>query len=143
MGEMRIPRVGVGAVILNPQGEILLVLRNRPPESGHWSIPGGKVEWMETLEDTIVREVAEEVGLEVRMERLLCVTNHLVPADQAHWVAPTYQCAVVGGQAVNREPGAIRDLGWFPLDRLPGPLTLTTRAALEALARAAPTPSPE
>lgn len=47
---INIPRLGVGAVILNSRNEILLVLRNRNPEKGTWSIPGGKVDPYEQLE---------------------------------------------------------------------------------------------
>lgn len=47
--------VGVGAIILNENNEILLLLRERPPEAGCWSIPGGKVDLFETIEDSIKR----------------------------------------------------------------------------------------
>ncbi|HZG83069.1 MAG TPA: NUDIX domain-containing protein, partial [Brevibacillus sp.] len=60
-----LPRLGVGAVIKNDQNEILLVLRNRNPEKGTWSIPGGKVDPYENLEDCVIREIKEEVNLEV------------------------------------------------------------------------------
>lgn len=42
------PRVGVGAFIIDENEKLLLILRNTNPERMHWSIPGGKVEWMET-----------------------------------------------------------------------------------------------
>lgn len=128
------PRVGVGAVILDGRGGILLTRRLRAPEAGHFSIPGGKVDFMEKLEDTVVREIWEETGLAVRVAGLLCVTDHILPGEGHHWVAPTYLCEVVGGELVNREPDKLQEMAFYPLDGLPGPLTLTTRAALAALA---------
>jgi ADP-ribose pyrophosphatase YjhB (NUDIX family) len=127
------PRVGCGAVIQRADGAVLLVKRGRQPEQGHWGLPGGKVDWMEKLEDTVVREVQEETGLRVAVERLLCVVDHFEPALQQHWVAPVYLARTLDGdQATLLEPEAILALDWFALDALPAPLT---RSATEGLAR--------
>ena len=61
------PLVAVGAVIWNEKGEIVLIQRAKEPHKGQWSIPGGRVEWGETLHEAIVREIREETGLEVRI----------------------------------------------------------------------------
>ncbi|QDH21899.1 NUDIX domain-containing protein [Saccharibacillus brassicae] len=47
--------VGTGAVIVNEEGRVLLVLRKKDPERHKWSIPGGKVDPFETLERSLVR----------------------------------------------------------------------------------------
>jgi ADP-ribose pyrophosphatase YjhB (NUDIX family) len=91
------------------------------------------VEFGELLTTTVVREVQEESGLEVRIVRLLCVTDHILPAEGAHWVSPAYLCEVVGGRLEHREPEAIPEIGWFGLDELPTPLTMTAQNALAAL----------
>ncbi|ACY20634.1 NUDIX hydrolase [Gordonia bronchialis DSM 43247] len=57
--------VAVGAVIVDDAGRILLVLRKNEPQAGYWSLPGGKVEPGETAVDAVVREVAEETGLQI------------------------------------------------------------------------------
>lgn len=126
------PRVGVGALVRNADGELLLARRGRPPEAGCWGILGGKVEYGETLTATVVREVKEESGFDVRILDLLCVTDHIVPAEQAHWVSPAYLCEVIGGELTLREPEAIPEIGWFAPDQLPEPLTMTAQNALEA-----------
>ncbi|GAA3811163.1 NUDIX domain-containing protein [Deinococcus aetherius] len=129
------PRVGVGVLILNDAGEVLLTLRRRAPEAGCWSIAGGKVEFMETLEETAVREAHEETGLHVELVRLLCVTDHLVPAEGQHWVAPAYLACIVGGQLSNPEPEKTEEVRFFSPGALPGNLTLTAQNALAALRR--------
>ncbi|MBT2767540.1 NUDIX domain-containing protein [Stenotrophomonas sp. ISL-67] len=127
------PRVGCGAVIQRADGAVLLVQRGRPPEQGHWGLPGGKVDWMEKLEDTVVREVQEETGLRVAVERLLCIVDHFEPALEQHWVAPVYLVRTLDDTPATRlEPDAILALAWFLPDALPAPLT---RSATEGLVR--------
>jgi 8-oxo-dGTP diphosphatase len=58
------PEVAVGAVVIEDE-RLLLIKRDRPPGLGKWSVPGGRVEGGETLAEAVVREVAEETGLEV------------------------------------------------------------------------------
>ncbi|MGR5913147.1 NUDIX domain-containing protein [Bacillus cereus] len=91
------PRVGVGAFIIDENEKLLLILRNTNPERMHWSIPGGKVEWMETVEDTVVREIKEETNLDIKLESLLCVTDHIIKEQEVHWVCPTYIATVNDG----------------------------------------------
>ena len=44
------PKVGVGVLLTDSQGRILLTLRKRPPEANHWSSVGGKLDYFEPLE---------------------------------------------------------------------------------------------
>jgi 8-oxo-dGTP diphosphatase len=129
------PRVGVGVLLVDELGRVLLTLRKRPPEAGCWSIVGGKVDFLETLEQCAVRETREEVGLEVRLVRLLCVTDHHLPQEGQHWVSPAYLGQVLAGEARNCEPDKTREVCWFPLGGLPPNLTITARNAIQAYSR--------
>jgi 8-oxo-dGTP diphosphatase len=59
--------LAASAVICDEAGRVLLVLRGRDPQRGRWSVPGGKVEPGETLEQAATREALEETGLQVRI----------------------------------------------------------------------------
>ncbi len=65
----------VGAVVVDRQGRVLLVRRGKPPGKGQWTLPGGRVEPGESLEDAIVRELAEETALAVRVVASLGVVT--------------------------------------------------------------------
>jgi 8-oxo-dGTP diphosphatase len=132
------PRVGVGVLILDHRSRALLTLRNLPPEAGSWSIGGGKLEYLETLHDCAVREALEEVGVTISIEALLCVTDHLLPQANQHWVSPAYLGRVARGHAKNCEPRKTRKVRWFPLDQLPPNLTMTARNAISAYTRQFP-----
>jgi 8-oxo-dGTP diphosphatase len=132
------PRVGVGVLLVDEHGRVLLTLRKLAPEAGCWSIVGGKLEYLETLHDCALREALEEVGLAISIEALLCVTDHLLPQESQHWVSPAYLGRVADGRAKNCEPQKTRAVRWFPLDQLPLNLTMTARNAINAYTRQFP-----
>ena len=131
----KVPRVGVGLLLVDAQGCVLLTLRKRSPEAGCWSIVGGKVDFLENLEQCAVREAREEAGVEVELIRLLCVTDHVLPNEGQHWVAPAYLGRVIGGEPRNCEPDKTQEVKWFALSGLPENLTMTARNAIAAYLR--------
>src|SRR5215471_744357 len=60
-----LPRVGVGVLVVDRERRVLLTLRRRAPEAGCWSLVGGKLDFMERLEECAMREAREEAGVEV------------------------------------------------------------------------------
>lgn len=113
--------VGVGAVIFDSRGRVFLAKRGREArnESGKWEFPGGGVEYGETLEHAIAREVREEYGIEIEVLGLLDVVNHLIPEERQHWVSPTFLCRIASGTPGIREPHKCDQIGWFAIDEIP------------------------
>jgi mutator protein MutT len=98
----RRPVVGVGAVVVQ-DGRVVLIRRGKEPMRGRWLVPGGTVEWGETLEEAVVREVEEETGLVVRPRELLVVLDRIHRTGDAggdishHYVIVDYLCDRVSG----------------------------------------------
>jgi 8-oxo-dGTP diphosphatase len=128
------PRVGVGVLLVDELGRVLLTLRKLPPEADCWSIVGGKVDFLEPLEDCAIREAREEVGVQIVIERLLCVTDHRLPGEGQHWVSPAFLGRIVSGDVRNCEPHKAREVRWFSRAELPPNLTMTARNAVKAYA---------
>ncbi|MGG4606346.1 NUDIX domain-containing protein [Paenalcaligenes sp. Me131] len=120
-----------GAVIIN-NNNILLLKRKKNPESNHWGIPGGKIDWMEKIEDAVTRETLEETGLQLTSLYLLVNVNHFDSERNEHWLAGVYLATSYLGEAHLQEPEKHAELGWFPLDNLPTPLTQATQQAVAA-----------
>lgn len=59
---LRRPVVGLVAVARDPQGRVVLIRRG---DTGQWCLPGGTLEWGETLRSTLPRELMEEAGVEL------------------------------------------------------------------------------
>ncbi len=74
------PTIGVGAVIFNSAGYVLLIKRDKAPRNGFWSIPGGKQEAGETLKTACKREVLEETGLTIGVKNIIAVVERRVEA---------------------------------------------------------------
>jgi 8-oxo-dGTP diphosphatase len=132
------PMVGVGGVVIH-DGRALLVQRGHPPMEGQWSIPGGLLHVGETLEQGLLRELAEETGLEVSVLELIEVFERIFPAPpgedgapadparpQYHYVILDYLCEVRGGTLTVGSDAA--DLVWAREDEL-GQFDLTEAAA--------------
>jgi 8-oxo-dGTP diphosphatase len=112
------PVVGVGAIVFDDAGRVLLVQRGKPPGAGLWSAPGGRLELRETLAQAVAREVREETGLIVEVGTLACVVERM--ADDYHFVLLAYFARVAGGTlAAASDAAAARFVAHEELATLP------------------------
>lgn len=114
------PVVGVGAVIFNDGGEVLLVKRKHEPLALQWSLPGGGLESGETLEAGTAREVLEETGLVVDVGPLVEVFDRILLDEDAnvryHFVLVDYLCRPIGGAL--SAASDVSACAWVPISRL-------------------------
>lgn len=109
------PEVCVGAIAVH-DGHLLLVRRGHGPAAGEWSVPGGRVEPGEVLAEAVVREVAEETGLEALCGPFVGWVERL--EDAFHYVILDFTVTVVG----DIEPTAGDDAAeaaWIPIGDVP------------------------
>lgn len=104
-----------GVVVLD--GEVVLLERDHPPEEGRWVLPGGMVERGETVRTACVREVREELGLEVRPVSFVGLYD--APGrDPRGNVSAAYRCVpTVEGEPEPRSEA--RQVGTFAPGELP------------------------
>lgn len=112
---MKFRAVTVDGLIIK-EGKILLVKRKRQPYKGLWAIPGGYLEFGETCEEAVVREVGEETGLKTKIKDFVGVYSTPSRHPQQA-ISVAYLLEIVGGKVKKGQEAT--DIGWFPLDNLP------------------------
>jgi ADP-ribose pyrophosphatase YjhB (NUDIX family) len=113
------PKVAVGAIVGNEQAELLLIQRG---DSGMWLYPTGWADVGYSAAEVVVKEVAEETGIDVDPVRLVAVFDGLrLGALGLPFYSLVFHCRAVGG-TLRPHPLEARDVGWFKEDRLPEPL---------------------
>ena len=133
--------VGVGAAIFNGEGKLFITLRGKEAKNERrmWEIPGGSVEFGETFEQAIVREMREEVGVEIEVGELLGICNHIIPEEHQHWVSPTYICKIISGTPTILEPQKCDQIGWFSIEEaIQLPLSIVTKYDISLLQKKYP-----
>ena len=123
--------VGAGAIIQDGQGRLFMARRadGARNEHGRWEFPGGAVEFGETLEHALKREIYEEFGIEIQVCRLIDVIDHILPDEGQHWVSPTFLCRMLSGVSAIREPDKCDAIGWFLPGDIPDNLAQATRVS--------------
>jgi 8-oxo-dGTP diphosphatase len=108
------PEVCVGAIALGGD-QLLLIRRGHGPAGGRWSIPGGRVELGETTAEAVVREMAEETGLEVLCDEFVGWVERI--GDDYHYVILDFKVTVLSTDAPTAGDDAA-EVMWVPLDQV-------------------------
>lgn len=114
--QWRKPSVTADGIVVKGH-EVALIRRGKEPFKGSYALPGGFLNYGETLEHCVVREVQEETGLRTEIVGLVGVFSSPDRDPRGHFVTAVYHLKVVGGtmRAGDDAEGA----EWVHLDRLP------------------------
>jgi len=113
-------------IIIELKDGIVLIERKNPPHG--WAIPGGFLDWGESVEACAVREAREETGLTVRLTELFYVYSDPARDPRHHTVTPVF-LASAGGRPVAADDA--KHAGVFTAGNLPTPLAFDHGQILE------------
>lgn len=120
--------IGVNCVFWCHDGKGNILMHKRSAkcrdEQGRWDCGGGAMEFGETFENTVRREVKEEYGVEP-LEIQYVETKNVLRENggtKTHWVKNMHWVLVDRTLVKNNDPEKMDEIGWFALDKLPQPL---------------------
>ena len=114
--EPRLTRVAAyGLIVLD---ERILLCRIAPWSShtGHWTLPGGGIDFGEDPEAAMIREVREETGFDVEPEQIVGIDSVVTPANQGgqiQGVRIVYRARIIGGEQRNEIDGSTDMCQWW------------------------------
>jgi 8-oxo-dGTP diphosphatase len=124
------PMVGVGVIVLR-NGLVLLGRRRGAHGAGTWALPGGHLEYGETVEACAAREVREETGLCIHSITRGPYTSDVFPDESKHYVTLFVAARSESGEPKIREPARCEAWNWFDWSDLPRPLFPPLASLLE------------
>ncbi len=124
------PLVGVAVIIIKDL-KVLLGKRKASHGAGTWALPGGHLEFNESIADCAKREVFEETDLYIRNIRPAAFTNDIFDREKKHYVTLFVLSDYSHGVLRLKEPEKCAGWQWFQWDFLPEPLFLPLRNLLK------------
>lgn len=115
-------KIEVVAAILHCDGAYFATQRGYGEFEGMWEFPGGKIEPSESRELALKREIQEELGIDITIDKFMCTTDYDYPSF--HLTMHCYLCSIASGEIELREHKSARWLSaeqldsveWLPAD---------------------------
>ena len=130
-------RIGCEAYIIR-NNQVLLGKRGKKakgPWYGTWALPGGHLHFLERADDCIIRELQEELGVQVTPEdvALIAVTDDLRPDTNEHYIHLTFRVTIKDQEPRRNEPDMCEEWRWFSSSDLPENIFPFQRKVFETL----------
>lgn len=110
-------KIACEVFIINNQGLLLLGKRKNCYGQGTWALPGGHLEYGETLLDCAQRELKEELGIEQAPLQLIAITDDI--NEERHYIHASFLLKEYNGPVLLMEPDKCYEWKYFNLDQLP------------------------
>lgn len=124
-----VDHIGISASFIVHDGKGNILLQQRGPkardEQGRWDVGGGAIEFGESIDETVRREIKEELcceALDIQFLTVYDAHRELDDGTKTHWIAIMHAVQVDPKEVKIGEPHKISQLGWFTSKNLPEPL---------------------
>jgi 8-oxo-dGTP diphosphatase len=113
-------KIGCEAFIVRDD-KVLLLKRGNVDGEGTWSLPGGHLDFMERIDDGLIRELEEELDIIISPKdlTLIAVTDDLRPQLDQHYVHMTFRIDIGDQEPKCMEPDRCAEFKWFPVKDMP------------------------
>lgn len=125
------PRIGIGIFIFKNK-KFIIGQRKGAHGAGSWSVPGGHLEYGETIEKAAARETLEETGLSIGDIKIAGFTNDIFKKEKKHYLTVWVTSKWAKGDPEINEPDKFLKLDWVDFESLPKPLFLPWKELLKS-----------
>lgn len=133
----RVTRAGMGIMVADKDGRVLMGLRNSDAikadsalrGEGTWTFPGGKFEFGDGLFEGAARELKEETDLDLIRTEIISISNER--NDTAHFITLGFKAIEWQGTPKTMEPEEIIEWKWFDMNNLPKNIFTPTKKMIE------------
>ncbi len=113
---MEKPRVRAAGILIK-DGKILLI-RHQKGKNSYWLLPGGGVDYGETMEASLKREFLEECNIDVEIGEMAFVSQGIAPDKSRHIIHMTFEVEYTGGELQVGDEGILKEVSFLPVEEL-------------------------
>jgi len=110
-------RVRVAGILITADG--LLLIAHKKNDDVYWLLPGGGVDYGESLSEALVREFVEELNIDITVSDLAFISDSIDPSGDRHVVNICFLCKHEGGEYILGNEGRLHDFSFFQKKEIP------------------------
>jgi ADP-ribose pyrophosphatase YjhB (NUDIX family) len=109
-------RVRVAGILINGDG--VLLIAHKKDEDIYWLLPGGGVDYGESLSEALTREFLEELNISITVGDVAFISDSIDPGGDRHVVNICFLCNYAGGEYILGNEGRLHDFNFFKADKI-------------------------
>jgi len=109
-------RVRVAGILITEDG--VLLIAHKKNNDVYWLLPGGGVDYGESLSEALIREFYEELNIDIEVNDLALISDSIDPAGERHVVNICFVCTYIGGEYLLGTEGRLHDFSFFKREQI-------------------------
>ena len=110
------PRIRAAGVLI--KDDKILLIRHQKKDDTYWLLPGGGVDYGETMEESLKREFQEECNIDVEVKEMVFISQGISPNKSRHIVHMNFVVEYIGGELRVGDEGILKEVCYLSLDEL-------------------------